>query len=467
MDYFNYFIKQLIRIFTRKFFWILIVGVLLFLSFVVFSTDVNAQSIYTIDDSIFNENDVQKAHILLGDEIWTDDNYDIILGYMGNWSLWYGGGFDYGKAVFVVSNNQGASSYYLQTPYNEITGGSRYQTTFSFPLNEYPTDLSSFTAFRQALYLNNVKDVFNNSNFSVISQPEGYNQTTIWLKSIRNKLPIYDTNNNLLLGSTNVKPYIVNGSTVDTWSFDYLYISPGSYDIQNSTCNLDIDVNGVLYSIGLNQYYNSDHGLFIIPRNQLSNYFVVRNEDVVNFYFSYRLPVEYGGIVSYDNLGNYTLSLNATEQENINQDSEKQVQGEILEENKKTNEKLDNIENTITDSSIPDNISNDLPKDNTEDITKSGIDGLFTNIYNAFCEGEAQDIVLPIPYTNKSITISPNYLSDMLTSVNATFLITIIQAFWWYLISRFIVKDIMGKINKIKSGNIEDIETENIKGDML
>ena len=46
-------------------------------------------------------------------------------------------------------------------------------------------------------------------------------------------------------------------------------------------------------------------------------------------------------------------------------------------------------------------------------------------------------------------------------------IINIIQAYYWYIISRFIITDIMGKIRKIKQGNLENLQNSNIKEDML
>ena len=76
-------------------------------------------------------------------------------------------------------------------------------------------------------------------------------------------------------------------------------------------------------------------------------------------------------------------------------------------------------------------------------------------------------IVFPIPFTGKEITLSPNYVREMLNSSNAEWVINFIEVFWWYIISRFIIKDISKKITKIKSGNIENIENDNIKEEML
>lgn len=122
--------------------------------------------------------------------------------------------------------------------------------------------------------------------------------------------------------------------------------------------------------------------------------------------------------------------------------------------------------NVITDSTV-DSTASDLPSINVTDTTQNGIDNIFNSIYNAFCTGSAQDIVFPIPFTNKNITLSPYYVKNMLENNGAGWVYTFIQAFWGYLIGRFIIKDVSNKINKIKSGNIENIQNNNIKEDML
>lgn len=179
-------------------------------------------------------------------------------------------------------------------------------------------------------------------------------------------------------------------------------------------------------------------------------------------------------------LGTYTLTLTTEQETIINSDSDKEQLSNIYNEQKnttnainnlsskqeETTQAIENLENTITDSSVSDS-SIYLPQDNSSDITQSGLNGIFTSIYNAFCTGQPQDIVFPIPFTNKSITLQPNYVRNMLSNHNATWIITLIEAYWWFLISRYIIKDITGKITKIKSGNIEGIEQSNIKGDML
>lgn len=123
---------------------------------------------------------------------------------------------------------------------------------------------------------------------------------------------------------------------------------------------------------------------------------------------------------------------------------------------------IDNLTNTITDDNVT--VDFDLPTSDTNDITQDGFNSIFDTIKNAFTTQNSSDVVLPIPFTGKSITINySNVFGDFTFGV----LSNIINAFWFFVVSLFIVKDIMHKINKIKSGNIEDVETSNIKGDLL
>ena len=93
-------------------------------------------------------------------------------------------------------------------------------------------------------------------------------------------------------------------------------------------------------------------------------------------------------------------------------------------------------------------------------------------IFLVFCRilllrGTAKDIVIPVPFTNKSFVIQANFLQTILAKTEFEWVYNIIQAFWWYVISAFIVKDVSSKFTKIKSGNVEDIQNTNIKEEML
>lgn len=120
---------------------------------------------------------------------------------------------------------------------------------------------------------------------------------------------------------------------------------------------------------------------------------------------------------------------------------------------------------TITDSSISQNSSDyTLPTDSTNDITNDGFTSIFDRIRSTFTTGSSTPAVINIPFTNKSFTISK---ASVFGSANLGIVQTIIEAFWWFVVSVFIVKDIFKKIEKIKTGNIEFTETTNIKEDIL
>lgn len=120
---------------------------------------------------------------------------------------------------------------------------------------------------------------------------------------------------------------------------------------------------------------------------------------------------------------------------------------------------------TITDSNISqDNADYSLPTDNTNDITLDGFGSIFDRIRATFTSGSATPITITIPFTNRSFTISKQ---SVFGSANLGIVGTLIQSFWWFVVSLFIVKDIFKKIEAIKSGNIEFAETTNIKEDIL
>lgn len=120
---------------------------------------------------------------------------------------------------------------------------------------------------------------------------------------------------------------------------------------------------------------------------------------------------------------------------------------------------------TITDSNISqDTADYSLPSDSTNDITQDGFGSIFDRIRATFTSGSATPITITIPFTNRSFTISKQ---SVFGSANLGIVGTLIQSFWWFVVSLFIVKDIFKKIEAIKSGNIEFAETTNIKEDIL
>lgn len=133
---------------------------------------------------------------------------------------------------------------------------------------------------------------------------------------------------------------------------------------------------------------------------------------------------------------------------------------------KEQTEAINENNNFIKDDSISDD-NFVLPDDSSNDISKQGIENIFDLLYNSFTSGEAQDIVLPVPFTGKNIVIPSDYLENIFNNSNFNFLLMFIHAFYYFIVSSFIVIDIQKKFDKIKSGNIENLQNDNIKADML
>lgn len=123
------------------------------------------------------------------------------------------------------------------------------------------------------------------------------------------------------------------------------------------------------------------------------------------------------------------------------------------------------MQNTIKDSNVV--LDTDLPTNDTEDITSSGFDSIFTIIYNAFCTTQSQPLVVNLPFIDTPMEIKPDLLSSALkkdSRLNA--LLLFIQSFWWFKISYSIFKDINRYIERLKSGNITS-DDGNIKTEVL
>ena len=123
------------------------------------------------------------------------------------------------------------------------------------------------------------------------------------------------------------------------------------------------------------------------------------------------------------------------------------------------------IQNTLTDNDTSNISNNDLVTDNTQDVTENGFSNIFTTLYNAFTSDNSKDVVVPIPFTNKSFTISKASIYGGFS--NLSWVENLSSAFWYFIISLFIVKDISKRFNKIKSGDIEHVVDSNVKEDLL
>lgn len=158
-----------------------------------------------------------------------------------------------------------------------------------------------------------------------------------------------------------------------------------------------------------------------------------------------------------------TFSTNDEELQAINQQGFEDVTSGLSD----VNDSINNVENTLTDTATDDNQVAFVSESN-EDITS----GIFTYIYNqlknSLSSQSAFAFQLTIPFTNKSFTISNNYLRNNFQNNSLMgSLPSLIERFWWFVLGIYIAKDIYKKINKIKSGDLTNIENENITTELL
>lgn len=123
---------------------------------------------------------------------------------------------------------------------------------------------------------------------------------------------------------------------------------------------------------------------------------------------------------------------------------------------------VDNMNNNDTSEVDTSGITN---SDTTVDITQDGFNSIFNTLQTYFTSNNGGSMVLNIPFVNKSITISKatvyGNFKQLATVENLASIV------WYFLISLYIVKHVQKMINKIKSGNLEDVVDNNIKADIL
>lgn len=145
------------------------------------------------------------------------------------------------------------------------------------------------------------------------------------------------------------------------------------------------------------------------------------------------------------------------------------------------NNKIDDTNNAINDVKNSVDETNKFLKDtnttdsdfefshdnSTNDITKSGLETLFTQLYNVFNDSTDKDLVIPLPFVSQNITIESNFFRNLLTKYHFNFILTLADMVWLYLISRFIITDITKYIDKMKNGKILTSTDTNITTEVL
>lgn len=342
--------------------------------------------------------------------------------------------------------------------------------------NTAPSGSSSFTKGSWSVYTstngsNWVYSEVINDFVNVYPSPKTYIFSSINIYNYRD--------NNIYFNKSTLEPYFLEtdkqfsvldfpsihlfgGSVSNTTTFVFDIGEITSSDTSTNIFTLVLNKESVLYK------NNSGHYFYEIPVSLFKyllvpgkNYnFSVYWSDGTNDYTINRLTIFLGKTTSQET--NSELSNANNNLQNIQSQNE-----QIIQQQQQQIDTQNEIKDLIQDTNIDSNLPSNLPTDNTQDTTTSGVNNIFDFLKNAFTTGTAKDIVIPVPFTQKNFTIQANFLQNILSKTDFAWVSNIINLFWWYMISVFIVKDISSKFTKIKGGDIENIQDNNIKEDML
>lgn len=339
------------------------------------------------------------------------------------------------------------------------------------------------------------------NNRGLYSQSTSYGGATLTMGSISGfsytNTTIYESLNSSIIWYPQgyiTLPHITNiSSDITSWNFEYLNIDGGSispyFELNGQyypfSFSLSINYNGTAYNIDITDYtiINENANTFScsIPRLLISSLFNFNLNSDLSFALvltPFNENGEYTTPTLY-NLETYTFTLAQNDVDNINQDSLRYK----ITENSNT---INNINSSINNNNISSNSTNDFSNiDNNLSINdNTSINTIFDNIYNAFTTkyndnniGYGYTLSLPIPFTDKTIDISPHTVygrswADLYQPENQynypgiQTIYRFVQTVWWFVIGLFILKDIRGMINKIAEGNIEDISSD-VKKELL
>lgn len=366
------------------------------------------------------------------------------------------------NGLSFITDNQGVVISQLSSLGVNVSNIKNDLDSINSRLNEIKTDTSNIDSKLSTV----ITDIENlNTILTQLAQQQNiyYENMTEQIRTIRDAL----------LGSDDTPVTlqyidIVNGSSVSGYTpglrkykiptlKNYTYIIKVTYKNNES---YDITVGYILSSLNIsNGGVISDSSLNylgVVPSHSSSTFTIVAKDDTRPYlYLTYGYnDITISATGSIEGLIDVLDRTNNQVVENIQQGNQLQEQQNQLQQEQN---------NFLKDGNVSSDGSN-LPSDNTQDITEDGFNSIFNKIYAAFTSNSSSSLVITIPFTGKSFTISANTVYG---SANLGFVKTLIQAFWYFVISYFIVKDIGKKINKIKSGDIEHVQEDNIKEDML
>lgn len=382
---------------------------------------------------------------------------------------------DYDYIPFVYHDYNVRYIMYFKVPHN-----STYYA-FNYGIN------NSYTSFFCGFYCDQAYEVYE-KNTRVSSKAAG----SIYHSTLIGAYPLcltYDkvTKDNVIFNPFNEFVYnpptflnyddsttygntLING---EFYNFDFKVYGDESdfvflHDITEGQPTDIFSSNGINSSmINLKEYYISlDGQISYRYLKNIDNNIYYYSVPVTSFFGRYKNNTDYLLVLSYPSGSKqytWTTSFSSSgitiQEENINTQIENSINN--------LNQSQQDINNFLLDNNYSSsNVLDNMPSsDSYTSPTDSGINSIFTSLYNAFTNPEPTTVRFVIPFTNGQYI---DIASDIVTSRLDSTILTLIQMFYWFMIARFIIKDIATYAQKAKSGAILDNNgDDNIKTDLL
>lgn len=449
---FYYFIRNLLRFFKKYSFMIII---LIFILLIIINSNIFASTVSTIPGSAGDYTNTPNGYVdfaldyITVNNLPSPDDYLVFI-YKGTAYVYFTLNNSTDNRYFYYEREIGSDTpHYVIRVYNTL----RFRFYIDERYGSYDVQVVNYG--------------YNNSNNNEYSNTEVFDLENL----------VYYTNANIVPRDDTVTPDLFPSKPLDN-------VGIGLVETPIITDTVETLSTGYFDYVTINS--KGFYGDFWQNFYLLTFDFSTNNEDITSMYaqqeifitkdspykvnddgssYTFMIPTNVLGL-NFKNGNNYALKLATLENEaGFNYydyffDVKFTVSG--LSEEQMNNNSLNNINGSL----INPNISTDLnlPADNTSNPTISGFDSIFNTIYNALTVANSTPIHIKVPYTNQDFYISANTVYDGLDLGIFEELFSLV---WYFIVSIFIVKDISKKINKIKSGNFENIQNNNVKEDLL
>ena len=147
---------------------------------------------------------------------------------------------------------------------------------------------------------------------------------------------------------------------------------------------------------------------------------------------------------------------------------------QLIKGNEESNKKLDNIQQEnektndfLTKSDIGSSSDYEMNYDTVDDVTSQGFDNIFNKVYDVMLNGASTSVVLPIPFTDKKISINYENVYHGFFEGSGSSLKTLANSCWFFVICYYIVKRINKLIESFRKGDIDNPSVDNVKVDVL